>query len=108
MSLRDKILTREAKVAVTGLGYVGLPLGVAKRLHPDQLVVLESTIYPGTTQDVLLPMFGHRGVRIGRNSYVAFSPRRIDLGNKEHAFKNAPRVVAGYHTRIHGDGEATL
>src|SRR5438309_2240305 len=53
----------------------------AARVHPGQLVVLESTTYPGTTKELLLPMFRERGARIGEDLFLAFSPERIDPAN---------------------------
>src|SRR5256712_1156103 len=54
----------------------------AARYHPGQLVVLESTTYPGSTEELLLPMFEARRARIGEDLFVAFSPERIDPGNQ--------------------------
>ena len=182
MNLAEKIQTRSAKIAVIGLGYVGLPLAVAcaeagfsvvgidmdekkvnsinrgeslvqdvsdtrlravvseKRLRafgdysqmpevdvavicvptplnksgdpdvsyilavaemlrdtirPDTLVVLESTTFPGTTQDLLAPILAESGLTIGENLFVAFSPERIDPGNKRYHLQNVPKVVGG-------------
>src|SRR5262245_10071181 len=54
---------------------------IARTLRPGQLVVLESTTYPGTTSEVLLPLFEERGLRVGKDFFLAFSPERIDPGN---------------------------
>ena len=68
---------------------------IARHLHPGQLVVLESTTYPGTTRDLLLPLFEEKGFKAGRDFYLAYSPERIDPGNKSFNLINTPKVVAG-------------
>ncbi|MBI4241048.1 MAG: nucleotide sugar dehydrogenase [Candidatus Rokubacteria bacterium] len=66
---------------------------VARILHPGQLVILESTTYPGTTEEVLLPRFQARGLTVGREFFLAFSPERIDPGNKHYDLSRIPKVV---------------
>jgi len=182
MSVKDKIIKRKAKVAVIGLGYVGLPLAVefaragfrttgididkervkrinegksylldiaskelsplvrkerlkathdykvlkdidalcicvptplrktrepdvshimdsakevARYLRKGQLIILESTTYPGTTREIILPMLQRKGLKVGRDFYLAFSPERIDPGNPQYKTKNIPKVVGG-------------
>ena len=68
---------------------------IARYLHPGQLVVLESTTYPGTTKDLLLPLFEEKGFRAGSDFYLAYSPERIDPGNKLFNLVNTPKIVAG-------------
>jgi UDP-N-acetyl-D-glucosamine dehydrogenase len=68
---------------------------IAKRLRPGQLVVLESTTYPGTTQEVLAPRFQAKGVVVGRDVFLAFSPERIDPGNRRFTLRDIPKVVGG-------------
>jgi UDP-N-acetyl-D-glucosamine dehydrogenase len=68
---------------------------VAKRFRPGQLVVLESTTYPGTTEELLLPMFETRGARAGVDLFLAFSPERIDPGNPTFRVRDIPKVVGG-------------
>jgi nucleotide sugar dehydrogenase len=70
-------------------------LEVAAHAHREMLVVLESTTYPGTTEEVLKPLFEKRGFEIGRNLYLAFSPERVDPGNLRFKTKNTPKVVGG-------------
>ncbi len=67
------------------------------RMHwrAGQLVMLESTTYPGTTDEVLVPYFRSTGLEPGRDLYVAFAPERIDPGNQTHGLMNTPRVVGG-------------
>ena len=64
-------------------------------LHPGQLVVLESTTYPGTTQEVLRPRFEACGLTVGKDLFLAFSPERIDPGNTTHTLDRIPKVVGG-------------
>jgi UDP-N-acetyl-D-glucosamine dehydrogenase len=68
---------------------------VKRHLHPGVLVILESTTYPGTTKEVLLPMFEEGGLKVGRDFFLAFSPERIDPGNVQFKVKDIPKVVGG-------------
>lgn len=68
---------------------------VARHLHQDQLVVLESTTYPGTTDEVILPQLEARGLKVGSDFYLAFSPERIDPGNETFNIRNTPKIVGG-------------
>lgn len=68
---------------------------LAKRLHNDMLVVLESTTYPGTTEEVLKPILEESGLKCGEDFYLAFSPERVDPGNLIYKTKNTPKVVGG-------------
>jgi UDP-N-acetyl-D-glucosamine dehydrogenase len=68
---------------------------IAKRLRPGQLVVLESTTYPGTTREELLPRFEAKGFVCGRDVFIAFSPEREDPGNERFNTRNIPKVVGG-------------
>jgi len=67
---------------------------VKKHLHKNELIILESTTYPGTTEEVLLPMFEETNLKVGKDFYLAFAPERIDPGNKmpQHL---VPKVVGG-------------
>ena len=67
----------------------------ASRFRPAQLVILESTTYPGTTQELLAPMFEARGGQLGVDCFLAFSPERIDPGNTVYSVKDIPKVVGG-------------
>lgn len=71
---------------------------IQKHLAPGQLVVLESTTYPGTTEEVLLPIVAARGLTAGVDVFIAFSPERIDPGRADFTVKNTPRVVGGATT----------
>ena len=68
---------------------------IAKYIHPGMLVVLESTTYPGTTAEVLQPMFEAKGLKVGQDFYLAFSPERVDPANQKFNTKNTPKVVGG-------------
>jgi nucleotide sugar dehydrogenase len=67
----------------------------AKRLHKDVLVILESTTYPGTTEEVMKPILEETGLVCGKDFYLAFSPERVDPGNLIYKTKNTPKVVGG-------------
>ncbi|MEA1883770.1 MAG: nucleotide sugar dehydrogenase [Thermotogota bacterium] len=67
----------------------------AKRLHKDVLVILESTTYPGTTEEVMKPILEESGFVCGKDFYLAFSPERVDPGNILYKTKNTPKVVGG-------------
>src|ERR1700694_2234553 len=68
---------------------------IRQRLRPGQLVILESTTYPGTTDEVLLPMLSETGLKLDEDFLLAFSPERIDPGNPEFQTHNIPKVVGG-------------
>jgi UDP-N-acetyl-D-glucosamine dehydrogenase len=68
---------------------------VATHLRPQQLVVLESTTYPGFTREMLLPKLESSGLRVGEDFYLAFSPERVDPGNEKYQTKNTPKVIGG-------------
>ena len=72
---------------------------VSKYLQPGQLVVLESTTYPGTTREVMLPILERSGLKAGRDFYLAFSPERVDPGSKNFNIKNTPKVVGGIDSK---------
>ncbi len=68
---------------------------IAEHLRPGQLVVLESTTYPGTTTEVLLPILEETGLKVGNDFYLAFSPERVDPGNEKWQTRNTPKIVGG-------------
>jgi UDP-N-acetyl-D-glucosamine dehydrogenase len=68
---------------------------IAQRLRRDQLVVLESTTYPGTTEELVLPILQESGLKCGRDFFLAYSPEREDPGNRMYNTKNIPKVVSG-------------
>lgn len=68
---------------------------IAAHQHPDMVIVLESTTYPGTTSEVLVPKLTENGFELGKNVFVAFSPERVDPGNAVYKTKNTPKVIGG-------------
>ncbi|MBI4638178.1 MAG: nucleotide sugar dehydrogenase [Candidatus Rokubacteria bacterium] len=72
---------------------------VAARFRPGHLVILESTTYPGTTQELLVPLFEGRGARPGVDVFLAFSPERIDPANPTYSVTDIPKVVGGVTPR---------
>ena len=68
---------------------------IAPRLHRGQLIILESTTYPGTTEELILPRLEETGLRVGEDFFLAFSPERVDPGNSTWTTKNIPKVVGG-------------
>jgi len=70
--------------------------GIAKHLHPGMLIILESTTYPGTTDEVVQPMLEATGLKAGVDVFLAFSPERVDPGNPTFQTHNVPKVVGGF------------
>jgi UDP-N-acetyl-D-glucosamine dehydrogenase len=68
---------------------------IAEHCRPGTLVVLESTTYPGTTRELVAPKFEARGLTVGKDIFLAFSPERVDPGNEKYNTKNTPKVVGG-------------
>jgi UDP-N-acetyl-D-glucosamine dehydrogenase len=68
---------------------------IARNCHPGQLIVLESTTYPGTTRDLMQPKLEAAGLTVGEDVFLAFSPERVDPGNPKWNTKNTPKVVGG-------------
>lgn len=68
---------------------------VAEYLHKGMLIILESTTYPGTTEEILRPILEESGLKCGEDFFLAFSPERVDPGNKDFNTKNTPKVVGG-------------
>jgi UDP-N-acetyl-D-glucosamine dehydrogenase len=68
---------------------------IAKYIHPGTLIILESTTYPGTTEELVLPMLTASGLKVGEDFFVCFSPERVDPGNPKYQTKNIPKVVGG-------------
>ncbi len=68
---------------------------IVKNLKKGQLIILESTTYPGTTKELVKPMLEQNGLKAGKDFYLAFSPERVDPGNKKYGVKNTPKVVGG-------------
>jgi UDP-N-acetyl-D-glucosamine dehydrogenase len=68
---------------------------IAKYIHPGTLIILESTTYPGTTDELVLPMLTASGLKVGEDFFLCFSPERVDPGNPKYQTKNIPKVVGG-------------
>lgn len=68
---------------------------ISKRMHKDMLVVLESTTYPGTTEEIVKPILEESGLKVGKDFHLAFSPERVDPGNLRFKTHNTPKVVGG-------------
>lgn len=68
---------------------------VKKYLQKSQIIILESTTYPGTTREIILPELESTGLKAGKDFFLAFSPERIDPGNKKYTIKNTPKVIGG-------------
>jgi nucleotide sugar dehydrogenase len=81
---------------------MGASRDIAQFAHDGLTVVLESTTYPGTTEEILKPLLEETGRLVGKNIYLAFSPERIDPGNPTYGIKNTPKIVGGV-TEVCGD-----
>src|SRR5215213_813340 len=68
---------------------------VKKRLRRGQAIILESTTYPGTTREIMLPALESTGLAVGKDFFLAFSPERVDPGNRHYGTRNTPKVVGG-------------
>ncbi|OGP21398.1 MAG: UDP-N-acetyl-D-glucosamine dehydrogenase [Deltaproteobacteria bacterium GWA2_55_10] len=79
---------------------------VAKNLRRGQIISLESTTYPGTTEEVLLPLLGGGGLKVGRDFFLVFSPEREDPGRVDFTTRNTPKIVGGVTERCSRLGAA--
>ena len=68
---------------------------IAERLRPGHMIILESTTYPGTTEELVKPELEKTGLKAGKDFFLAFSPERVDPGNKKYSTKNTPKIVGG-------------
>ncbi len=68
---------------------------IQRNLRPNQLIVLESTTYPGTTEELILPRLEETGLKAGKDFFLAFSPERVDPGNAVYKTRNTPKVIGG-------------
>ena len=64
---------------------------ISRRLRPGQLIILESTTYPGTTEEIILPLLESTGLKAGKDFFLAYSPERVDPGNKRYTTKIPPK-----------------
>ena len=74
---------------------LGASRALAEIVQRDQLIVLESTTYPGTTREQVQPLLEARGLRVGEDVYLAFSPERVDPGRTDYTLRNTPKLVGG-------------
>src|SRR5207244_3364797 len=74
---------------------VGSAMSLSGVLQHGQLIVLESTTYPGTTRDRFIPLLEESGLKAGRDFHVGFSPERVDPGRTDYTLRNTPKVVGG-------------
>ncbi|MGH7233511.1 MAG: nucleotide sugar dehydrogenase [Nitrospiraceae bacterium] len=86
-------LTRNKEPDISAI--VKVTKELAKYSHPDMLVVLESTTYPGTTEEVMMPILTEGELKVGQNLYLAFSPERVDPGNRSFKTHNTFKLVGG-------------
>jgi UDP-N-acetyl-D-glucosamine dehydrogenase len=68
---------------------------VAEHLREGQLIVLQSTTYPGTTEEIVLPILERSGAKVGQDFFLGYAPERVDPGNKQWSVRNTPKLVAG-------------
>ncbi len=68
---------------------------IAKNLNPPQIVILESTTYPGTTEEIVIPIMEKNGWKLDKDYFLAFSPERVDPGNKRFGTNNIPKIIGG-------------
>src|SRR5687767_4122492 len=72
---------------------------IARSIRPGQLIILESTTYPGTTEELVLPILEATGLKVGEDIFLAFSPERVDPGNKNYNTRDIPKVIGGVTPR---------
>ena len=78
------------------ISYIQAAVGsISESMHKGMLVILESTTYPGTTEEVILPILSENGLEVGKDFFLAFSPERVDPGNPTYNTINIPKVVGG-------------
>ena len=68
---------------------------LSKYVHKDMFISLESTTYPGTTRELILPALEKSGLKVGKDFFLCFSPERVDPGNEKYQIKNTPKVIGG-------------
>src|SRR5437867_7011503 len=72
---------------------------IRNHIRPGQLIVLESTTYPGTTREIVLPILEESGLKVGHDFFLAYSPEQVDPGNQKYTTHNIPKVVGGVTAR---------
>jgi UDP-N-acetyl-D-glucosamine dehydrogenase len=85
-----------SKTRAPDLSYiVSAAEALAKCLRTGQLIILQSTSHPGTTEEIVLPIFERGGAKVGRDFFLGYAPERVDPGNKEHTIQTTPKLVSG-------------
>jgi UDP-N-acetyl-D-glucosamine dehydrogenase len=85
-----------SKTRTPDLSYiVSAAESVAANLRQGQLVVLQSTTYPGTTEEIVLPILERAGAKVGEDFFLGYAPERVDPGNRTYTIRNTPKLVAG-------------
>jgi UDP-N-acetyl-D-glucosamine dehydrogenase len=85
-----------SKTRAPDLSYiVSAAESVAAQLRPGQLVVLQSTSHPGTTEEIVLPILAQSGLEVGRDFFLGYAPERVDPGNAQYTLRNTPKLLAG-------------
>ena len=85
-----------SKVGDPDISYIIAAIDVInKNIHKDLLIILESTTYPGTTQEILFTCLKKSGLTVGKDYFLCFSPERIDPGNEKYTIANTPKVIGG-------------
>jgi UDP-N-acetyl-D-glucosamine dehydrogenase len=88
-----------SKTRMPDISYVVAAIeAIAVNLRSGQLVVLQSTTYPGTTEEIVLPILERAGRRVGEDVFLGYAPERVDPGNPSYTIKNTPKLVAGVTT----------
>lgn len=68
---------------------------ISRVLQKGQVIILESTVYPGATEELIAPILERSGFKVGKDFYLAFSPERVDPGNKQYGIRDIPKIVGG-------------
>jgi UDP-N-acetyl-D-glucosamine dehydrogenase len=99
-SIHICVPTPLGKTRDPNVSYIVAAVGeIVKNMSPGKLIVLESTTYPGTSEEVVLPMLEETGYEVGVDFFLAFSPERVDPGNVQYVTRNIPKVVGGVTPR---------
>ena len=85
-----------SKTRAPDLSYiVSAAESVAAHLRPGQLIVLQSTTHPGTTEEIVLPILERAGGKVGEDFFLGYAPERVDPGNEQYTMRNTPKLIAG-------------
>ena len=85
-----------SKTRAPDLGYiVSAAESIAEHLRPEQLIVLQSTTHPGTTEEIVLPILERSGAKVGEDFFLGYAPERVDPANEQYTMRNTPKLIAG-------------